>query len=176
MSDDLISSVYFYTYSTIAQTLAGAFGFLVAVVLYLIQGINARIGDCAATLAANSPADRNELRRLLSGARWDEMIRLHAEAGQVNPAISEESNRFTDQQYHDMRREVLRQGNIRRELSRSMFLTGTVILVSIVSMPLTAFFFHPRDPFAVSLLTCTILAAMFCIRGYLRLMFNVFPS
>ena len=33
-------TVYFYTYSTIAQTLAGAFGFLVAVILYLIQGIN----------------------------------------------------------------------------------------------------------------------------------------
>ncbi len=35
-------TVYFYTYSTIAQTLAGAFGFLVAVILYLIQGISTR--------------------------------------------------------------------------------------------------------------------------------------
>ena len=49
-------NVYFYTYSTIAQTLAGAFGFLVAVVLYLIQGINSHISDCAGALVANSPA------------------------------------------------------------------------------------------------------------------------
>ena len=176
MSDDVISSAYFYTYSTIAQTLAGAFGFLVAVVLYLIQGINSHIGNCAAALVANSPADRNRLRQLQSGGRWDDMIRLHAEAGQQNPVLTDDMNRYTDEQFQDMRREVARLGTVRRELSRSMFMTGLVILASIVSMPLTAFFFHPKDPVAVSLLTVTIVAAMFCIRGYLRLMVNVFPS
>lgn len=176
MSDDMISSVYFYTYSTIAQTLAGAFGFLVAVVLYLIQGIHAHIGNCAAALVANSPADRNRLRQLQSGGRWDDMIRLHADAGQQNPVLSDDMNRYTDEQFQDMRREVARLGTVRRELSRSMFMTGMVILASIIAMPLTAFFFHPKDPVAVSLLTVTIVAAMFCIRGYLRLMVNVFPS
>lgn len=176
MSDDIISSVYFYTYSTIAQTLAGAFGFLVAVILYLIQGINSHIGNCAAALVANSPADRNRLRQLQSASRWDEMIRLHADAGQRNPALTDDTNRYTDEQFQDMRREVARLGNIRRDLSRSMFMTGLVILVSIVAMPLTAFFFHPKDPVAVSLLTITIIASMFCIRAYLRLMVNVFPS
>jgi hypothetical protein len=176
MSDDVISSAYFYTYSTIAQTLAGAFGFLVAVVLYLIQGINSHIGNCSAALVANSPADRNRLRQLQSGGRWDDMIRLHAEAGQQNPVLTDDMNRYTDEQFQDMRREVARLGIVRRELSRSMFMTGMVILASIVSMPLTAFFFHPKDPVAVTLLTVTIVAAMFCIRGYLRLMVNVFPS
>lgn len=176
MSDDLISSVYFYTYSTIAQTLAGAFGFLVAVVLYLIQGINASISTFATALVANSPADRNRLRQLHSGGRWDDMIRLHAEAGQQNPALTDQMNQYTDEQFQDMRREVARLGAVRHDLSHSMFMTGLVIMASIVSMPLTAFFFHPRDPAAVTLLTVTIIAAMFCIRGYLRLMVNVFPS
>jgi hypothetical protein len=176
MSDDVISSVYFYTYSTISQTLAGAFGFLVAVVLFLMQGINTHIGHCAAVLVSNSPADRKRLRHLHSGGRWDEMIRLHADAGQKNPDLSDDENLFTDEQFQEMRREIARLANVRRELSQSMFMTGLVIMVAIVGMPLTAFFFHPKDPSAVALLTITIIAAMFCIRGYLRLMVNVFPS
>jgi len=169
-------AVYFYTYSTIAQTLAGAFGFLVAVVLYLIQGINKHISNCAATLVANSPADRNRLRQLHDGSRWDEMIRLHAEAGQQNPALTSETNLFTDEQFQEMRREVLRLANVRRELARSMYMTGLVILASIVGMPLTAFFFAPTDAMAVLLLTVTIVASMFCIRAYLKLMVNVFST
>jgi hypothetical protein len=169
-------SVYFYTYSTIAQTLAGAFGFLVAVVLYLIQGINVHISNCAAALVANSPADRNRLRQMQSGSRWNEMIQLHAEAGQKNAALSSETNRYTDEQFQEMRKEVVRLSNIRRELSWSMFMTGIVILLSIIAMPLTAFFFLPRAPIAVSLLTVTIVAAMFCIRGYFKLMVNVFST
>jgi hypothetical protein len=169
-------NVYFYTYSTIAQTLAGAFGFLVAVVLFLIQGISSHISTCAGTLVANSPADRNRLRQLLGGGRWDEMIRLHAEAGQQNPALDSATNLFTDEQFQEMRRQVVRLANVRRELSRSMYITGLVILISIVGMPLTAFFFNPHDPAAALLLTVTIIAAMFCIRGYLKLMVNVFST
>ena len=176
MSDDVISSVYFYTYSTISQTLAGAFGFLVAVVLFLMQGINTHIGHCAAVLVSNSPADRKRLRQLHVGGRWDDMISLHAKAGQTNPELSDDDNLFTDEQFQEMRREVGRLTTVRRDLSQSMFMTGIVILVAIIAMPLTAFFFHPKDPIAVALLTMTIVAAMFCIRGYLRLMENVFTS
>jgi hypothetical protein len=35
------ANAFYYTYSTICQTLAGAFGFLVAVVLYQIQSVTA---------------------------------------------------------------------------------------------------------------------------------------
>ena len=38
-------SVFYYTYSTVAQTLAGAFGFLVAVVLYQMQNLRKTIED-----------------------------------------------------------------------------------------------------------------------------------
>jgi hypothetical protein len=37
--NDLDATTYFYTFSTISQTLAGAFGFLVAVALYRLQSI-----------------------------------------------------------------------------------------------------------------------------------------
>jgi hypothetical protein len=171
---DVDVSVYFYTYSTIAQTLAGAFGFLVAVVLFLLQGITTHISNCALALVNHSPADSGKMRQFHSSGRWDEMIRLHAEAGQQNLTLTADMNRAVDQQFQEMRREVARLGAIRRELGRSMLLTGAVIVTSIIAMPLTAFFFAPKAPVAVSLLTMTIIAAMFCIRGYLKLMVNVF--
>lgn len=167
-------SVYFYTYSTIAQTLAGAFGFLVAVVLYILQGIGNRISECAATLVQHSPADRNKLTQLLGARKWDELIRLHAEAGQHNPSLSPELNRHMDEQFQELRREAARLVKVRRELAHSMYLTATVILSSIASMPLTAFFFQPTSPWAATLLTVTVVAVMFCIRGYLKVMIGVF--
>lgn len=173
---DVDISVYYYTYSTIAQTLAQAFGFLVAVVLYIFQGINTHIRNCAAAIVANSPADRTRLRQLQSRGNWDEMIRLHEVAGEQNPALTEEANRYTLEQFQEMRREVTRLRKLRRDLSRSLYMTGLVILVSIVGMPLTGFFFVPRSPMAVLSLTATIVAAMFCIRGYLRLMLDVFST
>ncbi len=74
------------------------------------------------------------------------MIRLHAESGQRNPALTAETN------------------------------LGPVILASIVAMPLTASSFGPADAAAVLLLTVTIVAAMFCIRGYFKLMVDVFST
>ncbi|MFN0050589.1 MAG: hypothetical protein ACKV0T_00270 [Planctomycetales bacterium] len=169
-------SVYYYTYSTIAQTLAGAFGFLVAVVLYLIQGIHAHVSNCAASLVANSPADRNKLRQLQSGGKWDEMIRLHADAGQNNPTLTAETNRFTDEQFQDMRRQLARLSAVRRELSQSMYMTGVVIIAAIIAMPLTGVYFARHPPLGLSVLTVTIVAAMFCIRAYFKLMINVFST
>jgi len=90
--------------------------------------------------------------------------------------LSSETNLFTDQQFQEMRREVVRLTSVRRELSRSMYMTGLVILASIIAMPLTAFFFAPTDAAAVLLLTVTIVAAMFCIRAYLKLMVDVFST
>lgn len=165
--------LYLTVYSTLASTLAGAFGFLVAVVLYVMQGINTHIGNCAAALVEGSPADRNRLQQLQSSGKWDEIVRLHAHAGQQNPAFGPEENRQMDEQFQEMRRALARLGTLRRELSQSMYATGFVILASITNMPLTGFFLEPRSPIAVTMLTMTILATMFCIRNYFRLMLTV---
>lgn len=170
---EIDSGVYLATYSTLASTLAGAFGFLVAVVLYVMQGINLHISNCAAALVANSPADRNRLQQLQSSGKWDEMIRLHAEAGQTNPARPSEVNLATDQQFQEMRRAVARLVTVRHELGQAMYMTGFVILASIINMPLTVFALTPVSPVAVTMLTLTIVCAMFCIRGYFKLMLAV---
>lgn len=167
------NDVYLTTYSTLASTLAGAFGFLVAVVLYVMQGINMHISNCASSLVAGSPADRHRLQQLQSSGQWDEIVRLHAHAGQQNPALNPDDNRRMDEQFQEMRRALARLVVLRGELSQSMYLTGFVILASIISMPLTAFFLTPQSPVAATILTLTIISAMFCLRGYFRLMLTV---
>jgi hypothetical protein len=165
--------VYLTTYSTLASTLAGAFGFLVAIVLYVMQGINTHIGNCAESLVLGSPADRHRLQQLRSSGKWDEIIQLHAHAGQQSPDLAADENRRMDEQFQEMRRAMARLVALRRELSQAMYMTGFVILASIINMPLTAFFLEPRDPLAVTMLTLTIVCAMFSIRGYFRLMLTV---
>jgi hypothetical protein len=170
---DIDVAVYLSTYSTLCSTLAGAFGFLVAVVLFVMQGVNTHISNCASAVVAGSPADRNRLQQLQSSGKWNEIVSLHAHAGQQNPEMAKEENRVMDEQFQEMRRAVARLVNLRRELSQAMYATGFVILASIVNMPLTVFFFGPNSPVAVTMLTVTIISAMFCIRGYFRLMLSV---
>lgn len=167
------TSVYLQTYSTLASTLAGAFGFLVAVVLYVMQGINMHIGNCAEALVDGSPADRHRLKQLRSSGKWDEIIQLHAHAGQENRTLDADENRRMDEQFQEMRRSVAKLGMLRGELSQAMYMTGFVILASIIQMPLTAFFLDPSQGPAAAMLTVTIICAMFCIRGYFRLMLTV---
>lgn len=173
---EIDSGVYLTVYSTLASTLAGAFGFLVAVVLYVMQSINTHVGNCAETLVEWSPADRRQLKRLRSSNRWDAMIHLHADAGQHNPQISQDDNLMMDEQFQEMRRAVLQLAQIRQELNRAMYMTGIVILASIVAMPLTVFFMQPQSPVAASIMTTTIIGAMFCIRFYFRLTQAVLSS
>jgi len=167
---EINSDIYLSTYSTLASTLAGAFGFLVAVVLYVMQGINSHIGNCAATLVSHSPADRNRLQQLQSSGKWNEMILLHANAGQQNPADSAEINRRTDEQFQEMRRAVARLATVRHELSQAMYTTGFAVMASIINMPLTVIVLKPSSEAALSMLVLTIVSAAFCIRGYFKLM------
>ena len=170
---DIDAGVYLTTYSTLASTLAGAFGFLVAVVLYVMQGINMHIGNCAEALVVGSPADRHRLKQLRSSGKWDEIIQLHAHAGQQSPDLAADENRRMDEQFQEMRRAMARLVVLRGELSYAMYMTGFVILASIINMPLTVFFLPPTHPLAAAMLTLTIICAMFCIRGYFRLMLTV---
>src|SRR5258707_15453499 len=126
-----------------AQRSGGGWGFLGGGAMSLLQGFSVHFGTSRRAPLATTPAHRTRLRQLQSGGRWDEMIQLHAEAGQQNAALSSETNRYTDEQFQEMRKEVVRLSKIRRELSGSMFMTGLVILASIICMPLTPFFFRP---------------------------------
>src|ERR1700744_1205333 len=55
VSPPVDSNLFYYSYSTIAQTLAGAFGFLAAVVLYRLQALSNQI-QTSATQLIGDPA------------------------------------------------------------------------------------------------------------------------
>jgi hypothetical protein len=173
---DFDHSVYFYTYSTIAQTLAGAFGFLVAAVVFRIQAISTRVAELAEHVIRNSPADPQRLRQIRVAANWAELISLHAGENQYNPRLTKEQNELMDLQFQQIRHGVLLLERIRGALFASMYSTGPVILFSIGAMPVTSFWLSPRAPIAVILLTLAILAAAFCLWSYFRLMINVFAN
>ena len=174
MSDDLVASAYFYTYSTIAQTLAAVLGFLVAVVLFVMQGIHRHIYDCASMLVQHSLADRARLKQLQSGSKWHEMIALHKKVKQYNDDLTSEMNQLVIDHFQEMQREVTKLDKMRKELAISMYFTAIVIIISIGAMPLTAHNFNPRNPFAIAMIIGTILAATVCLQIYLRLIYNVF--
>src|SRR4051794_24795090 len=83
--DDL--TVIWYTYSTIAQTLASAFGFLTAVCLYQVQSINGsltwRAEDYLAGRVKNPPG-RNVVYFLVRTGKFDEFRRHIATYGFVD--------------------------------------------------------------------------------------------
>lgn len=169
-------SVYFYTYSTIAQTLAGAFGFLVAAVVFRIQAISSRVSDFASQVMDRSPADPQRLRQIRVEGNWSELISLHAGHNQINPRLSKEENELMDLQFQQIRHGVRLLDRIHAALNASMYSTGPVILVAIAAMPITHFWLEPHSPLAVLTLTLTILAAAFCLWSYFRLMLNVFAN
>ncbi|MCY2968724.1 MAG: hypothetical protein NT069_34715 [Planctomycetota bacterium] len=169
-------SVYFYTYSTIAQTLAGAFGFLVAAVVFRIQAISARVAELAEQVIQHSPADPQRLRQIRVDGNWAELISLHAGNNQFNARLSKEQNELMDLQFQQIRHGVLLLERIREALFASLYSTGPVILFSIAAMPITSFWLDPRSPVAVLCLTLAILSAAFCLWSYFRLMINVFAN
>jgi hypothetical protein len=171
---DIDHSVYFYTYSTIAQTLAGAFGFLVAAVVFRLQAISAQVDQFAEQVLKGSPADPAKLREIQVAGDWNRLITLHAGDNQFNPGLSRERNELMDLQFQQLRHGVRLLARLRSALFASLYVTGPVILIAIAAIPITHFCFDPEDPFAVALLTACILAAGYCLWSYFRLMLQVF--
>lgn len=173
---DIDHSVYFYTYSTIAQTLAGAFGFLVAAVVFRLQAISSRVDQFAEQVLQSSPADAARLRDIRVSGDWNRLISLHAGSNQFNPRLSRDENELMDLQFQQLRHGVLLLSRIKTALFSSLYATGPVILFAIAAMPITHFYLDPHHPMAVTLLTGCILAAGYCLWSYFRLMLHVFVN
>ena len=176
MDADFDHSVYFYTYSTIAQVLAAVFSILVAAVVFRIQEIASRVSHFARQVIASSPADPRRLKQIEARGQWHELVSLHAGANQVNPALSREENEVLDLHFQHLRHSLLLMDRIRQALFASLYATGPAILGAIAAMPITHFFLAPRSPIAVALLTASILSAAYCLWNYFRPMLNVFEN
>jgi hypothetical protein len=171
---DMDHSVYFYTYSTIAQTLAGAFGFLVAAVVFRLQAISSRVDLFAEQVLKGSPSDSSKLREIQVTGDWNRLISLHAGENQFNPCLTREQNELLDLQFQQLRHGVLLLSRLKAALFSSLFLTGPVILFAIAAMPITHFFLDPDNALALAMLTACILGAAYCLWNYFRLMLHAF--
>ena len=69
-----LSNTCYYTFSTIAQTLAGAFGFLVAVVLYRIQSLEQLIPNIAETIQEDLLDQNRDIRNSCLRREWEALL------------------------------------------------------------------------------------------------------
>lgn len=162
-------SVFYYTYSTIAQTLASGFGFLVAVALYQIQQINgrleARVDPMAKLIQFNDSVIRNRARF----GEWPHALEA-AKEYRTQQDVDPQRRRCAEEEIAAFEADMARLEKVRSKLSLSMIATGVTIGVCLVFMPLTNGWLFLSDARVASVpLAGAIVGALFSIGTYLFL-------
>ena len=163
-------SVFYYTYSTIAQTLAGAFGFLVAVVLYQRQVISSALLNQAAQLRGifEGKATVHEMEDWITRGLYREFVKLGDRVGfshlQNDPIRTRAENTFAE-----FKLNVGRWDAIASRLQFSMIATGTSIIWCLVFMPLTNRWIICSPELATIPLVIAVIGAILSILTYLSL-------
>ena len=157
-------SAFYYTYSTIAQTLAGAFAFLVAVVLYQLQTLANRMESTGQSLVSLYPGDTDVIGRRISCHDWEEAIPFF-EKGDFS-GRGDDLRSFVDTQVRFLKDGVAKTTAIQAQIRRSMLATGIVVVCCFGLISLTAFL-----PTVVrwALLVLTLAGAAYCLWTYWRL-------
>lgn len=131
-------SVFYYGYSTIAQALAGAFGFLAAIVLYRLQALNAQMENHATRMIGDPSTFIIEpFRTLFAYQRWHlfvEHVKKDQDTANRNPVFKHLN--FLDLGAMDhANRQIL---TIRRWFIISMVLTVATISLCLIALVLMA--------------------------------------
>jgi hypothetical protein len=128
----------FYTFSTICQTLAGAFGFLLAIALYQKNNLVASMRDLWLELKLIGNMPIKELTKCANYDDWEGMARLlrdwkdRANPGRMGPPFDMTQARATRFiECSDANK------NIRVYSSLSLWLTVITIMASLISLPFT---------------------------------------
>jgi len=160
-------NVYYYSYSTLAQSLAGAFGFLAAVVVYRLQALNSQMERIAGQFMGDPHQFKIEpFRTLFAYQRWSLFV-YHLKKDQDG------SNRdpvFKDLNFIDLgamdhaNDQIL---SIRRWFIISMVMTVIGITCCLIALFLMAWF---QNPILLGLLMCLGMASL---SSYMRLMLLV---
>jgi hypothetical protein len=171
--NDLDATTYFYTFSTISQTLAGAFGFLVAVALYRIGSMEGEMGAALAeVIPYAATADNQGFLQMKNRSRdWDD-IEKYIDQKQIDAHPSDEVKSVvsTNWNYFKMGKETL--SNLKIELVGTLRLTSIVIACCLVLMPVCQLLTTDqgktfRGPFvAMVLLIVVIILACRCLWRY----------
>ncbi|HUO08476.1 MAG TPA: hypothetical protein VM008_09280 [Phycisphaerae bacterium] len=160
-------NVFFYSYSTIAQTLAGAFGFLAAIVLYRLQALNSHMENHATRIIGDPSTFVIEpFRTLYAFHRWNlfvQQVKRDQDSSNRNPTFKHLN--FLDLGAMDHANEQILM--IRRWFMISMIMTVFSISVCLVALFLMAWMQ------SVGLLASMLVMGLLCLTAYARLLFTV---
>ena len=133
-------SLFYYTYSTIAQTLAGAFGFLIAVVLYQRQAINSRLPSIAESLESMrdlAPIEKERLRHLRIREEWAKYLASARQLGfSPIPGFRSKETEI-EELFKRFQEDVDKLSSISKWFQWSLRFTGITITACFMLMPLT---------------------------------------
>ena len=158
-----LDSACYYTFSTVCQTLAGAFGFLVAIALYRVQGIDQMLyNNCLSWTAGWGLLEVDSLRLARDWPRIAEMLRKIENPPQpgIRAPLDISKAKFLSL--------VGQLQAVKDDLRHSLELTGLTIGVSLVMIPLTPLIACYRVPAGILMLADVAMAA-WCIHGYYEL-------
>ena len=160
-------NVYYYTYSTLAQALAGAFGFLAAVVLYRLQSLNGQLERIATNLIDDPKTFVMEpFRTLFAYQRWPLFVRhVHMDQETRTPV-------FKNLNFIDLG--AMDHAASQVQMIRRWFLVSMVMTVAGIALCLVALFMMTWEwthtPIVLAVLVCQGLLAF---AAYIRLMLLV---
>lgn len=161
------TNVFYYSYSTIAQAVAGAFGFLAAVVLYRLQALNSQLEVIATNLMGDPRTFQVEpYRTLFVYQRWPlfvQNVKRDQDPSNRNPVFKNLNFMDIGAMDHANQQVV----TIRRWFMISMIITVAAISLCMVSLVLMAYFQ------SMSLLVFMLMLGLACLASYMRLMFTV---
>jgi hypothetical protein len=135
-------SVFWYAYSTIAQTLAGAFGFLVAVVLFRLQTLDSQWIAAAEEMikALTGQLDRGRFRWLIRERNITQFL------SEYSVELTKYEAKNSGNQNHaksisgmvgEMRRYLQTRDDIRKALKWSLWMSTAAIIMCFLFLPLT---------------------------------------
>ena len=160
-------SVYYYGYSTIAQALAGAFGFLAAIVLYRLQALNGQMENHAARIIGDPATFVIEpFRTLFAYQRWNlfvEHVKKDQDSANRHPTFK--NLNFLDLGAMDHANNQII--TIRRWFIISMILTVATISLCLIALILMAW------GQSLSFLIYMLIMSLVSLAAYARLMFTV---
>jgi hypothetical protein len=147
------TNALYYTFSTIAQTLAGAIALLGAFVLYRLNGLNAGIDETARRLRTAYPSDSEpEMTAMIVHGRYDGLL-AYADKNRSQPGKQLRED-IVDMARSDLAKLLATRRRLFWRFNVALVLTAGVMLLSVIILPFVPDLVrnHPNDAIVYSLL------------------------
>jgi hypothetical protein len=158
----------YYTFSTICQTLAGAFGFLVAVVLYRLNQIPGQILVILPGAKAGRGLENNSVfNRAVNEGNWLKVADI-LEKTDLLPSISTSDREVWNRDRANFIRVAKLLDSLVIDLRKALFLTSTTIAFSLCFLAITPLLVYWKVV-AVIVIALDVSAAIACLYLFYRL-------